>query len=58
MAKAKQPRDRAAKEPRWALALVLSSAAVVTVLITGSPESVAVVLAPVLVAIGLESKAR
>lgn len=56
MARTQQPRARRAGEPRWVLALVLSSAAVTTVFITGSPESAAVVLAPVLLGLGLADK--
>ena len=44
------------RDPRWATALVLSALAALTLVTTGAPGDVPVVLAAVIAAIGVESK--
>ena len=44
------------RDPRWATALVLSGLAALTLLTTGTPDDVPVVLAAVIAAIGVEAR--
>lgn len=48
------PPGGSARDPRWATAAVLGATAVATLLVTGSPHDVPVVVGTVLVALGID----
>jgi len=47
------PRAGSSRDPNWATALVLGALAMATLVITGSPQDVAVVVGAVVVALGV-----
>ena len=52
------PREGPSRDPNWATALVLGALAVATIVITGSPHDVPVVVGAVVVALGVSPRDR
>ena len=52
------PREGSSRDPNWATALVLGALAVATLVITGSPHDVPVVVGAVVVALGVTPRDR